>query len=160
MASGEVVARGPGFLPARMRLPTTRALELLAGRLAADGLEPSGTQALAAELRLSAGEVRDLLERAALDGRVVKVKAGRLLPPRCAVRGSPACRLRSVTETGRSRSPTLRDDLGTSRKYAQALLEHFDAERVTRRVGDEHVLRRATEADLTAGPDASRAPFE
>ena len=30
--------------------------------------------------------------------------------------------------------------LGTSRKYAQALLEHMDAERITRRVGDARVL--------------------
>jgi selenocysteine-specific elongation factor len=36
----------------------------------------------------------------------------------------------------------LRDELGTTRKFAQALLEHFDAEKVTRRVGDAHVLRR------------------
>ncbi|MGB0097890.1 MAG: SelB C-terminal domain-containing protein, partial [Solirubrobacteraceae bacterium] len=36
----------------------------------------------------------------------------------------------------------LRDELGTSRKFAQALLEHFDSERVTIRRGDEHVLRR------------------
>jgi selenocysteine-specific elongation factor len=36
----------------------------------------------------------------------------------------------------------LRDDLGTTRRYAQALLEHFDAQRVTRREGDAHVLRR------------------
>jgi len=35
----------------------------------------------------------------------------------------------------------LRDELGTSRKYAQALLEHFDAARVTLRVGDTRVLR-------------------
>jgi selenocysteine-specific elongation factor len=35
----------------------------------------------------------------------------------------------------------LRDELGTSRKFAQALLEHLDAERVTIRRGDEHVLR-------------------
>ncbi len=32
--------------------------------------------------------------------------------------------------------------LGTSRKYAQALLEHLDGERVFVRRGDEHVLRR------------------
>ena len=32
----------------------------------------------------------------------------------------------------------LRDELGTSRKFAQALLEHFDAEKVTLRRGDEH----------------------
>jgi selenocysteine-specific elongation factor len=36
----------------------------------------------------------------------------------------------------------VRDELGTSRKYAQALLEHMDRTRVTRRDGDAHVLRR------------------
>ena len=36
----------------------------------------------------------------------------------------------------------LRDELGTSRKFAQALLEHFDNEKVTVRRGEEHVLRR------------------
>ena len=36
----------------------------------------------------------------------------------------------------------LRDELGTSRKYAQALLERFDAERLTLRRGDVRVLRR------------------
>ncbi|MBV9196778.1 MAG: selenocysteine-specific translation elongation factor [Solirubrobacterales bacterium] len=40
----------------------------------------------------------------------------------------------------------LRDELGTSRKFAQALLEHLDAEKVTIRRGDEHVLRRAAQA--------------
>jgi selenocysteine-specific elongation factor len=37
----------------------------------------------------------------------------------------------------------LRDELSTSRKFAQALLEHFDSEKVTIRRGDEHVLRRS-----------------
>jgi selenocysteine-specific elongation factor len=37
----------------------------------------------------------------------------------------------------------LRDELGTSRKFAQALLEHFDSEKVTIRRGDDHVLRRS-----------------
>ena len=36
----------------------------------------------------------------------------------------------------------LRDELGTSRKYAQALLEHLDATRVTLRLADDtRVLR-------------------
>ncbi len=35
----------------------------------------------------------------------------------------------------------VRDLFGTSRKYAQALLEHLDRRRVTRRVIDERVLR-------------------
>lgn len=34
-----------------------------------------------------------------------------------------------------------RDIFGTSRKYAQAFLEHLDERRVTRRVGDERILR-------------------
>ncbi len=34
-----------------------------------------------------------------------------------------------------------RDLFGTSRKYAQALMEHLDAKKVTRRTGDERVLR-------------------
>jgi selenocysteine-specific elongation factor len=37
----------------------------------------------------------------------------------------------------------LRDELGTSRKFAQALLEHLDADKVTIRRGDEHIVRRA-----------------
>jgi selenocysteine-specific elongation factor len=41
----------------------------------------------------------------------------------------------------------LRDELGTSRKFAQALLEHLDSERVTIRRGDEHVLRRGARPD-------------
>jgi selenocysteine-specific elongation factor len=37
---------------------------------------------------------------------------------------------------------SVRDALDTSRKYAQALLEHMDAQKITLRRGDEHVLRR------------------
>jgi selenocysteine-specific elongation factor len=36
----------------------------------------------------------------------------------------------------------VRDMFATSRKYAQALLEHMDDQRITRRVGDERVLRK------------------
>jgi selenocysteine-specific elongation factor len=36
---------------------------------------------------------------------------------------------------------SLRDELDTSRRYAQALLEHLDATKVTIRQGDRHVIR-------------------
>jgi selenocysteine-specific elongation factor len=39
----------------------------------------------------------------------------------------------------------VRDMFGTSRRYAQALVEHLDRRRVTRRVGDERVLRERRE---------------
>jgi selenocysteine-specific elongation factor len=46
----------------------------------------------------------------------------------------------------------LRDELGTSRKYAQALLEHLDAARITRRLPDDRrVLRGRRPQDGFAG---------
>jgi selenocysteine-specific elongation factor len=44
---------------------------------------------------------------------------------------------------GRITLARLRDLLGTSRRSAQLLLERFDADGLTRRIGDERVLRRA-----------------
>jgi selenocysteine-specific elongation factor len=60
----------------------------------------------------------------------------------------PLERLRSqALELARARGeitlPELRDALGTSRKYAQALLEHLDATKATVRHGDRHTPRRA-----------------
>ncbi|MDQ6730241.1 MAG: selenocysteine-specific translation elongation factor [Actinomycetota bacterium] len=49
----------------------------------------------------------------------------------------------------------LRDELGTSRKFAQGLLEYFDAERVTIRRGDVHVVRRSA---MGSGEDGRREP--
>jgi selenocysteine-specific elongation factor len=50
----------------------------------------------------------------------------------------------------------VRDELQTSRKFAQALLEHFDAEKVTVRRGEAHVLRAGARArhGASAGPGA------
>ena len=48
-----------------------------------------------------------------------------------------------VEDEGAVTLARLRDELGTSRKFAQALLEHLDAARVTRRLPDDsRVLRR------------------
>jgi selenocysteine-specific elongation factor len=47
-----------------------------------------------------------------------------------------------IARDGEVTIATLRDELGTSRKYAQAYVEHFDATHVTLRRGDAHVLRR------------------
>ncbi len=46
-----------------------------------------------------------------------------------------------VNEHGSISLAEVRDLFGTSRKYAQAFLEHLDALKVTRRVGDTRVLR-------------------
>ena len=45
-----------------------------------------------------------------------------------------------IKETGKVGLAEVRDMFGTSRKYAQALLEHLDGKKITRRVGDDRVL--------------------
>jgi selenocysteine-specific elongation factor len=50
--------------------------------------------------------------------------------------------LAHIREEGSVTVAEARDRLETSRKYALALLEHLDDERVTRRVGDRRVLAR------------------
>ncbi|HEX8104718.1 MAG TPA: SelB C-terminal domain-containing protein, partial [Solirubrobacteraceae bacterium] len=47
-----------------------------------------------------------------------------------------------VERDGEVTIASLRDELGLSRKFAQAYLEHCDAARITLRVGDRRVLRR------------------
>jgi selenocysteine-specific elongation factor len=52
-----------------------------------------------------------------------------------------------IGEEGSITLARLRDELGSSRRYAQALLEHLDAARVTRRLPDDRrVLRGSGDA--------------
>jgi len=46
-----------------------------------------------------------------------------------------------IEEQGKVTLAEVRDLFGTSRKYAQAILEYLDEKKITRRVGDERVLR-------------------
>ena len=46
-----------------------------------------------------------------------------------------------IKEHGKVTLAEVRDLFGTSRKYAQAILEYLDEKKVTRRVGDERLLR-------------------
>ncbi len=48
----------------------------------------------------------------------------------------------AMEEAGQLTLAEARDLLGTSRRYAQALLEHMDSEGLTLRVGDARRLRR------------------
>jgi selenocysteine-specific elongation factor len=47
-----------------------------------------------------------------------------------------------IEDEGEITLARLRDALNTSRKYAQAYLEHFDGAKLTLRRGDARVLRR------------------
>jgi selenocysteine-specific elongation factor len=49
--------------------------------------------------------------------------------------------LATIDRDGDVTVATLRDELGASRKVAQAFLEHLDSERVTRRLPDDRRVR-------------------
>jgi selenocysteine-specific elongation factor len=113
----------------------------LAELLRSDGEQPRTDSELASAAGLEGGRAAAAafaaLERA---GRAVRVGRNLHFAPES---------LASLTERivdlcerdGAATIAGVRDALGTSRKYAQALLEHLDAEKVTIRRGDEHVLR-------------------
>jgi selenocysteine-specific elongation factor len=141
VAEGKAMRRGAGFVPPRAERPEDRAVMRLLDVLHEDFLEPRGPDALAQELGLARERVVELLERARFEQLIERLKPGIYYHPdalQTAERHVVAICERdgSVTIAG------LRDELGTSRKYAQALLEYFDAQRLTRREGDVHVLRR------------------
>jgi selenocysteine-specific elongation factor len=74
------------------------------------------------------------------EGKLVRLGGGFAIAPRAYEEARRAL----VDEAAREGSITLaryRDLLGISRRPAQLLLERFDADRLTRRVGDERVLR-------------------
>jgi selenocysteine-specific elongation factor len=148
VAAEHVLVRGPGFSPSRRSRGEDPRAERLLEALHADQLEPRGVEALAATIGTSVGETRALLEELALDGRVAAVKPGIYYHPE----GLTEARRRVVEICRRDGAVTiagLRDELRTSRKYTQALLEYFDAQRFTRRDGDAHVLRRRAD-DVSA----------
>jgi len=113
----------------------------LAELLAADGFEPRADGDLAASAELDLREAARLLEQLERAGRAVRVARNLHYSPEALAE----LERRVVELCERDGSATIaavRDELGTSRRYAQALLEHLDAEKVTLRRGDEHVLRR------------------
>ena len=109
--------------------------------LKSDGAQPGAPVALAARAGVAPAEARAALDRLVARGEVVRVKPGIYYHPdaveQARVEVVALCEREGAVTIAR-----LRDRLGTGRKHAQALLEHLDAIRVTRRVADQHVLRR------------------
>ena len=105
---------------------------------AADQLEDELEAAGFTPLKVDDAELARFLEAA---GRLVRLGDGHAL----AMPAYEDARRLLVEECEHAGSITLarfRDLLGTGRKPAQLLLERFDADGLTRRVGDERVLRR------------------
>jgi selenocysteine-specific elongation factor len=133
--TGVVVADG-----ARVRLPTHRAST--AGRDDADrlvaavaGAEP--TPPTVREL-VTAGFPAELIRATCADGRLVRVSPELVLTPGLLERAEEV--VRSSGPAGVTVS-AFREALGTTRKYAVPILEHFDTRGLTRRQGDVRTLK-------------------
>ncbi len=125
-------------------------LERRGSRLYRPGASGSlgGREAEAQELESRLGLVPVKLEDASLArfleerARLVRVGDGYAVSPEAYVRAR-AVLVKELESVGRITLARFRDLLGASRKTTQLLLERFDADGVTRRVGDERVLRRS-----------------
>jgi hypothetical protein len=113
------------------------------GAAAALGDREEAARALEAELGLEPVRVDDRALARYLEerGRLVRVGDG-LAVSAAAYEQARATLVGECEASGRITLARFRDLLGVGRKTAQLLLERFDADGVTRRVGDERVLRR------------------
>jgi selenocysteine-specific elongation factor len=141
---------GPGWVgaPAVEAAPTPSSSPLepspLAHRVQAelesDGPRPRGAAQLAADLGADRHEIERAFGELAAAGAAVRAKAD-------VVYAAPAYEklsrliLALAERDGSTTIAAVRDTLGLSRKYAQALLEQLDAERRLRRDGDRHFPR-------------------
>ena len=132
-AAPEHEAAAPAAAAAAAPVLEPGAVEL-AERLLAAGHEPLARSELGA----------DAAQLPALIQAGLAVRIGRDLYAHRDAVAAVADRVRAIIAgEGAVTLARLRDELGTSRKYAQALLEHLDAARVTRRLPDDRrVLRR------------------
>jgi selenocysteine-specific elongation factor len=81
----------------------------------------------------------DLVNMLIGQGRVVKVSDGIIFSAVAYTEMLEKIKAQ-IKAKGKITLGEVRDMFGTSRKYAQALLEYLDREKVTKRVGDDRVL--------------------
>ena len=154
-ASGAVVSRLARIRRGEAAGPPAEAPEPAAARALPLAREALSAEALALEQRLRragaeppseaelGADARHLPELRAA-GRAVRV--GRSMYAHADAVAEVGERVREIIAAdGSITLARLRDELGTSRRYAQALLEHLDAARVTLRLSDDRrVLRRSS----------------
>jgi selenocysteine-specific elongation factor len=121
--------------------PLDDAALLLASLLRSDGSAPRTDAELAEAAGLDGRGAGERFRRLERTGQAVRVARNLHFHPEPLA--ELEARIVAICERdGGATIAGIRDELATSRKYAQALLEHLDRTRVTRRNGDVHVLRR------------------
>lgn len=133
--SGQLIIRDGSFdLPGRsvaLSDAQQAQVDALLSRLQEQGVRPDTDAAFDG----------DLLEYLEAQGKIVRLKGGVNLE-RHTFDGMVAETRALLEAQERATLAEVRDRLSTSRKIAQAFLEHLDTNRITRRVGDARVLWR------------------
>jgi selenocysteine-specific elongation factor len=102
---------------------------------------PPSPEELSAAIKLSAAELKRVLQLCVDEGSIVRIN------PEIHLTSAHYARARELvvencTKHGHLEIPELRDALGTTRKFLIPLLEHFDTKGVTSRLGANRVLKR------------------
>jgi selenocysteine-specific elongation factor len=124
--------------------PSAFARRLLA-ELESDGLRPRGAAQLAGDLDVERKQVERAFGELAAAGAAVRAKADVVYAAPVYERATRLI-VGLAERDGSTSIAEVRDALGLSRKYAQALLEQLDSERRLRRDGDRHFPRAAAPA--------------
>ena len=133
-------ADSPAPAPARTTQPLDRDAARILVALREDGTRPRSPADLAEGLGLGKELVVTRLRALRSTGRAAELKPGLWFADRPLAQARE--RIRALAAANGSVSlAEVRDDLHTSRRCAQALLEHLDGEKVLRREGDSHFLR-------------------
>jgi len=140
----ELVAAGALSAHAGVLSAASRPRDPLAERLAelvrADRHAPRAPDALARAVGATRGEAVASLDRLTSEGTLVRAAPGIYFDPG-ALEDAGEVAVAACEREGSISIAGLRDALEIGRKHAQAILEHLDARRITRREGNEHVLR-------------------
>ncbi len=133
----------PTYTPEEQRTRDAIRRAIADGGFTPPSIEEVGT-------RVGAGPVFTKMVQSLLeDGTVVEIAPGIVYATE--VLDDVARRVTAhVGASGEITVAQLRDALGTSRKFALALLEHFDGIRLTRRVGDRRILAAKAPPQTTA----------
>jgi selenocysteine-specific elongation factor len=156
--AGGKVARSGVLGHQKIAIPGPLARRVLAV-LEADGPRPRGATALAEALGARRREVEAARAELIAAGHLVRVRTDIHYPAPLYQRLVEQIE-RMAARDGSTNIAAVRDELGISRKYAQALLEHLDAERVLRREDDRHypIGRDRTEPPYTRSGAVSASP--
>jgi selenocysteine-specific elongation factor len=131
--------KAPGFKAARGTVQD-EVKKKIVDEIRKGGTQPPIREELPALFGISEKDARDLLKLLAEEGRIVRVNDSLYLDKE-AVKKVKDDLKRHLEEKKEITMAEFRDLARTSRKFAVPLMEYFDSQKLTQRVGDKRVLR-------------------